>query len=390
VFDTKVELVMKWMRLALPVGVLIAGYMGMKGIEASASDSAIKEEVDTRPTVTVESVSPEDVRVRLTSYGEITPLETTNLAAQVSGEVQSWNPKFVSGGLVRRGETLFSIEPDAYEAALLLAEANLASAQATLIQEEAQADVAAREAKTMPEARVTDLYLRKPQVMSAKAGVKSAEAQLKIAKRDLENCRVKAPYDALVVSRSISTGDYVTQGSPVAVINNIEFAEITFPVAGFDRQFLADNTIGSEIAIDIADVEGATVKGTIHRDTGVIDNNTRMSYFVARIEDPYAINTNKPIVKFGSYSTIAFEGKTLSDVYRIPQELVTNRLLWTLDDDNKLSSHKVRVIREENGDFLIQGSFNANKVVMTLPEYPQNGMAVKVIESATDLTAQAN
>ena len=127
------------------------------------------------------------------------------MAAQVSGEVQSWNPKFVSGGLIRRGEVLFSIEPDAYEAALLLAEANLASAQAQLIQEQAQADVAAKEAKTMPNARVTDLYLRKPQVMSAQAGVKSAEAQLKIAKRDLENCQVKAPYDALVVLNQTPT-----------------------------------------------------------------------------------------------------------------------------------------------------------------------------------------
>lgn len=272
-----------------------------------------------------------------------------------------------------------------------MAEANLASAEAQLIQEQAQADVAAREAKTMPNARVTDLYLRKPQVMSAKAALKSAQAQLKIAKRDLENCKVKAPYDALVVSRGISTGDYVTQGTPVAVINNIEYAEVTFPVAGFDRVFLADNTIGSEIAIEVDDIQGATVKGTIHRDTGVIDNNTRMSYFVARIEDPYAINSSKPIIKFGSYSTIAFEGKTLSDVYRVPQELITNRLLWTLDDEDRLTSQKVTVVREENGDFLIQGDFNANKVVMSLPEYPQNGMPVKVIETTTDLvTASAN
>ena len=175
------------MKFALPIGVLIVGYIGMKGIEASASDSVITEEVDTRPTVTIEALAPEDVRVQLTSYGEITPLETTNLAAQVSGEVQQWNPKFVSGGLVRRGETLFEIEADAYEAALLMAEANLASAEAQLIQEQAQADVAAREAKTMPNARVTDLYLRKPQVMSAKAALKSAQAQLKIAKRDFEN-----------------------------------------------------------------------------------------------------------------------------------------------------------------------------------------------------------
>jgi len=382
---------MKWMKFALPIGVLIVGYIGMKGIEASASDSVITEEVDTRPTVTIEALAPEDVRVQLTSYGEITPLETTNLAAQVSGEVQQWNPKFVSGGLVRRGETLFEIEADTYEAALLMAEANLASAEAQLIQEQAQADVAAREAKAMPNARVTDLYLRKPQVMSAKAALKSAQAQLKIAKRDLENCKVKAPYDALVVSRGISTGDYVTQGTPVAVINNIEYAEVTFPVAGFDRIFLADNTIGSEIAIEVDDIQGATVKGTIHRDTGVIDNNTRMSYFVARIEDPYAINSSKPIIKFGSYSTITFEGKTLSDVYRVPQELITNRLLWTLDGEDRLTSQKVTVVREENGDFLIQGDFNANKVVMSLPEYPQDGMPVKVIETTTDLvTASAN
>lgn len=382
---------MKWMKFALPLGVFVIGYLGMKGIEASASDSAIKEEVDTRPTVTIEALTPEDVRVELTSYGEIKPLETTNLAAQVSGEVERWNPSFVSGGLVRRGEILFEIEADAYEAALLLAEANLASAQAQLIQEEAQAEVAAKEAKTMPNARVTDLYLRKPQVMSAQAGVKSAEAQLKIAKRDLENCKVKAPYDALIVSRDISTGDYVTQGSAVAVINNIEYAEVTFPVAGFDKVFLSDNTLGSEVNIEIDDVQGAQVKGTIHRDTGVIDNNTRMSYFVARIEDPYAIHSQKPVVKFGSYSTITFEGKTLSDVYRVPQELITNRLLWTLDDNDKLKSQKVTVVREENGDFLIKGAFNPNKVVMSLPEYPQNGMAVKVIETTSELvTAKAN
>ncbi len=381
---------MKWMKFALPVGVFLIGFIGMKGIEASATDDASKKEIDTRPGVTIESLSPEDVRVQLTSYGEITPLETTNLAAQVSGEVEGWNPKFVSGGLVRRGEVLFEIEADSYEAALLLAEANLASAQAQLIQEQAQADVAAREAKTMPDARVTDLYLRKPQVMSAQAGVKSAQAQLKIAKRDLENCKVRAPYDALIVSRDISTGDYVTQGSAVAVINNIEYAEVTFPIAGFDKVFLSDATIGSDIAIEVDDVEGATVKGTIHRDTGVIDSDTRMSYFVARIADPYALNSTKPIVKFGSYSTITFEGKTLNDVYRVPQELVTNRLLWTLDDDDKLKSQKVSVIREENGDFLIKGSFNPKKVVVSLPEYPQNGMAVKIIDSSADLvTAKA-
>ncbi len=363
----------------------------MKGIEVSAADNTAAEKIDTRPTVTIDSLVPEDVRIQLTSYGEVVPLETTNLSAQVSGEVQTWNPKLVSGGLVRRGETLFTIEPDAYEAALLLAQANVASAEAQLIQEKAQADVAAREAKTMPSSKVSALYLRKPQVMSAEAGLKSAQAQLKLAKRDLDNCKVKAPYDALIVSRNISTGDYVSQGTTVAVLNNIEYAEVTFPVAGFDSKFLDANTLGKEVLISGNTAEDKALKGTIHRDTGVVDNNTRMSYLVARINDPYAINSNGPTLKFGSYASVTFEGTLLRDVFRIPQELVTNRKVWTLDEENNLHSNTVSVVREENGDFLIQGDFNPKRVVMDLPEYPQNGMAVKVIENLSDsVTAKAD
>ncbi len=357
----------------------------MKGIEVSAADVEADAPIDTRPTVTVLSLTPETIAVTLSSYGEVNPLESTNLAAQVAGEVESWNPNFVAGGIVRRGDVLFSIEKDAYEAALLLAEANLSSAKAQLIQEEAQAEVARLEAKTMPDARVTDLYLRKPQVMSAQAAVKSAEAQLKIAARDLDNCEVRAPYDALIVSRDVSKGDYVTQGMKTAVINNVEFAEVTFPVAGFDRQFVGADIIGSPATLELDAPLKTHITATIHRDTGIIDSTTRMTHFVARIDDPYALNGDKTVVKFGSYGTVVFKGKALENVYRIPQTLITSRKIWTLDEDNNLVAQPVEVIREDGTDFLIRGNFNAKSVVMSLPEYPQEGMPVKVIASNDQL-----
>ncbi|WP_375279122.1 efflux RND transporter periplasmic adaptor subunit [Alteromonas australica] len=376
---------MKLMKFVLPAGILVAGYLVMKGIEVSAADVEADAPIDTRPTVTVLSLTPETIAVTLSSYGEVSPLESTNLAAQVAGEVESWNPNFVAGGIVRRGDVLFSIEKDAYEAALLLAEANLSSAKAQLIQEEAQAEVARLEAKTMPDARVTDLYLRKPQVMSAQAAVKSAEAQLKIAARDLDNCEVRAPYDALIVSRDISKGDYVTQGMKTAVINNVEFAEVTFPVAGFDRQFVGADIIGSSATLELDAPLKTHITATIHRDTGIIDSTTRMTHFVARIDDPYALNGDKTVVKFGSYGTVVFKGKALENVYRIPQTLITSRKIWTLDEDNNLVAQPVEVIREDGTDFLIRGNFNAKSVVMSLPEYPQEGMPVKVIASNDQL-----
>lgn len=376
---------MKVMKIVVPVTILVIGYLGMKGIEASASDNNEQEEVDTRPTVTIESLLPENVTVSLSSYGEVVPLESTNLAAQVSGEVESWNPNFVTGGLIRRGEVLFSIEKDTYEAALLLAEANLASAKAQLIQEQAQADVALRESKSLPSSSVTDLYLRKPQVLSAQAAVKSAQAQLRIAQRDLENCEVKAPYDALIVERNISTGDYLSTGAVAAVINNVEFAEITFPVAGFDRAFMNENPVGDKATIVIDGLSNLMVEGTIHRDTGIVESATRMTQFVARIEDPYSLNSNRPVVKFGSYATVEYKGRTLQGVYRIPQDLITQKIVWTLDGDSKLISQPIDVIREEGGDFLIRGNFDASRVVMSLPEYPRNGMDVRLLTNDNEL-----
>lgn len=379
---------MKWTKVMLPVVIFAVGYMGMKGIEATASDDIITDQVDTRPTVTVEKVEPINFTVQLTSYGEISPLESTNLAAQVAGEVESWNPNFIAGGVVKRGDVLFTIEKDSYEAALLQAEANLSSAQAQLIQEQAQAEVAAREAKTLPDSRVTDLYLRKPQVMSAKAAVKSAEAQLRIAQRDLDNTEVRAPYDALIVSRNIGQGDFVTTGKVAAVLNNVETAEITFPIAGFDRPFLPGDMTGKRAVVSIDGYSNSERQGIIHRDTGIVDQDTRMTHFIARIDDPYALHSDKPVMKFGSYATVTFDGRTLDEVYKVPQELITNNRLWTLNNEEKLVSQQISVVREDGGYFLIQGQFDSERVVMTLPEYPQNGMAVKVIEDKRDLTAQ--
>lgn len=368
---------MYWKKIVLPIVILALGYAGMEVIAASGSEDEEKEQVDTRPLVALSTLQPENYAVTLSSYGEVAPLETTNLSAQVAGEVVWWNPDFIPGGLVKRGEILFTIEKDAYEAALYQAEAALSSARAQLIQEQAQADVAKREAANMPDSRVSDLYLRKPQLLSAQAALKSAEAQLRIAKRDLANCDIRAPYDALVTARNIGTGDFVTTGTIAATLNNVEYAEISFPVAGFDQSYLPASVKGIEATVSIDDRH---INAVLHRDLGTVDKATRMSYLVARITDPYGIHNPKNTIKFGSFATVSFEGITLEQVYKIPQELVNNNQVWLLSDDNTLNAKSVSVIRDEQTYLYVRGDIENGKLVVTPPEYPIQGMAVKVIE----------
>ncbi|MEI8651568.1 efflux RND transporter periplasmic adaptor subunit [Pseudoalteromonas sp. Hal273] len=372
------------LRWVFPFVALIVGVVGFMGINAIAKDPEKKEVIDTRPTVQVEPVIANDHQVIINSYGEVKPLENTLLSAQVSGEVLSWHPNFVAGGIVARGETLFTIEKDNYEAAVLVAEAELARAQAGLIEEQAQAQVAEDEAKRFPSKARTDLFLRKPQVLSAQASVKSAQAALKRAQRDLDNCDVTAPYDALVISRNIGVGQFVTMGSQVAELNNIETAEVIIPIAGFDSVFLPERIKGITATIIQKGLNSFTREGVIDRDLGIVDNATRMSSLVVRIEDPYGLKNIQPAIKFGSYVQVNFAGAMLNNIYRLPQALVNNQTVWVVNENQELEPRKVTVIREEGEYFYISSGLNADdKLVITLPEYPQKGMQVKIAGVAT-------
>jgi hypothetical protein len=119
--------------------------------------------------------------------------------------------------------------------------------------------------------------------------------------------------------------------------------------------------------------------GFVSRDLGVLDESTRMMHLVIRIDDPYSLNSAGPTIKFGSYVEVQIKGKQLQSVYKVPQSLVNNRKIWLLDENQQLRARSVEVIREEGSFFFISDGIAAEELmVKDLPEYPQNGMQVKV------------
>lgn len=370
----------KWLMVVLPILVIGGAVATFMAINTVANQEVEPVAVDTRPSVNVETAVKQDYQVVISDFASVQPVEVTPLAAQVSGEVTSWHENFLEGGRVNRGDLLFTIEKDAYEAAYLQAEASLNQARAGLIEQQAQADVAADEAKRNPGKKYTDLFLRKPQVMSAKASVKSAEAALRIAKRDLDNCEVYAPFDALVVDTNIGTGQFLSIGASVATLYNVETAKIVVPIPGFDSAFLPDELEGIEVTIEAKNLQGVVRKGYIRHDLGIIDEDTRMSHVLVQVNDPYAAKTDARPLHFGSYVQVSFAGKTFTDIVKLPQELVIDRTVWVVNDSSELESRSVQVLREEGGSFLINGGLLPNdQVITTLPEYPQQGMRVKVL-----------
>jgi multidrug efflux system membrane fusion protein len=369
-----------WVKGLLFLVIIGIGWGLMAAIKTTEPKAEENKEVDTRPSVSVESLIPISHNVLITSFGEVQPLEKTLIAAQVSGEVISWDPNFVAGGIVKRGEVLFSIEKDRYEAAVLQAQAQVSLAQASLIEEQARQKVAKRESQNLPSSQVSDLYLRKPQVLSAQAQLKFAQANLRLANKDLDNCEIRAPYHALIISRDIGLGQFVNAGTQVALINNIESAEIIFPIAGFDKGFVPEKIAQLPATITTKGRDVITRDGILQRDLGVVDQNTRMSHLVVRVNDPYSIESQAPVLQFGSFVEVSFSGNRLDNVFKVPQFLVNKGRVWLLDEDDQMRSHRVTVIREEGEFFFLSNGFEvADRLVKSLPEYPQNGMEVNVI-----------
>lgn len=370
---------MKGLRWILPLVVLGLGYLGYTAIAATESETQVDNPAPPPPIVDTQFITPTQHQVVITGHGELMPLETTQISAQVSGEVMDWHPNFVAGGIVKRGDVLFSIAADNYQAAVLSAEADLASAQAALIEEQAQAAVAKRQAKSLPPTQVTDLYLRKPQLLTAKAREKSAQAALKRAQRDLDNCQVTAPYDALVVSRDIGVGQYISAGTTVGTINNVEVAEVHVPVAGFDSAFLPEELEGIQASLTRNGTSPIHREGTVVRDLGIVEQSTRMMRVVVRLDDPYGISSPKPTLPFGSYVEVAFNGTTLDAVFKLPQALANNRQVWVVDGKGQLSSRALNIVRAEGQYLYADQRLSANdQIVTTPPEFPEAGMTVRV------------
>lgn len=365
----------------VPVVIITAGILGMLAVKATEQEKPDDIKKDLRPRVSVQLIEKIDYAVPIKSFGEVTPVETVRVAAQVGGQVVSWHPNFVSGGFVKRNDILFTLDDAPYQAALSSAQAQLMQAQAMLAEELARQRVAEQEASTLPAAKLTDLYLRKPQVLSARANVLSAEAAVAMAERDIALTQIRAPFDALVVRRDIGRGEVLNAGTIAGQLHNIEQAEIRVPIAGFDGAFLPKNLAGIAVTIRSDSNRFAERIGKISRDTGVIDNATRMSHVVITLDDPYGIRSGAPSLPFGSYVGTEFLGARMNNVVKVPQTLVNNNRVWLVDSEDRLTAVDVTVVRDDENAFIVSAGLAQNdRLVLDLPEYPQQGMAVKILD----------
>ncbi|MEZ9595428.1 efflux RND transporter periplasmic adaptor subunit [Shewanella sp. 10N.261.52.F9] len=377
-------------QIILPIVVIAVGVAGFIGMSAMKKPPEEKEELDTTPLVSVQAVEIHPMSFAVSSYGVVSAKYETELVSQVNGEIVYLSEAFVKGGFVKKGDVLAKIDPSDYEAALIDAKANMASARATLVQEKAFGKVAEEEWKRIENGVPTELSLRKPQLAQEVAKLNSSEAGLKRANRNLERTIIKAPYDALIEARNIGLGSYVSMGTPLGKVLSTAHAEIRLPIADKELQFLDSKGKGAEVVLT-GEFAGQMQQwpATIVRSEGVIDNRSRMTYLVAEVVDPYGLKTNSKgsngsELRYGTYVTASIDGSHAGQVAELPRHLVINNQVAILDHEGKLRYKDITIVRQIGSKVIVSAGLEegANLITSAL-DYPIEGMQLALPQEAT-------
>ncbi|QBY04964.1 efflux RND transporter periplasmic adaptor subunit [Thalassotalea sp. HSM 43] len=376
-------------QIFIPILVLVAGIGGFQALSAMKKPPEEKKEIDTTPFVSVQTVDLQPLTLDVSSYGLVEPKYQTELVAQISGQIVTLSDTFVRGGFVSKGQLLAEIDPNDYEAALIEAHANLASAKASLEQEKAQGKVAEREWQRIQNSTPTELSLRKPQLAQEMARVDAAEAAVKRAKRNLERTKIVAPYDAMVDARDIGLGSFVNVGNRIGHLLSTDIAEVRLPVADNQLQFLLDSGVNAEVLLSSKfSGQESQWKANISRSEGVIDKVSRMNYLVAEIEDPYGRETDKPIIRFGTYVNATISGLEVNSAVLVPRHLIDNRQVAVIGDDDKLRYRNVEILRQQGNRVVVTNGLEQGDMIITSAlDFPVDGMAVSVLGADADIPA---
>jgi RND family efflux transporter MFP subunit len=181
------------------------------------------------PKVSVAKPVARKITRYLEATGNTAAVASVDLVARVQGFLQGIS--YTDGAAVKTGDILFTIEPLPFQAKLNQAQAAEASAQATLV--DAQANFARNESlQRNSVASVQSLDDSRAQRDTAQANVAQAQANTQLAAINYSYTRVLAPFDGRVSAHLVSIGDLVgTQPTKLATIVQMKPMYVTFNVS---------------------------------------------------------------------------------------------------------------------------------------------------------------
>jgi len=367
--------------------LLIVFFIKSNPPEARRFSSAPKAAI----SVSVLELVPQSYQVMIDSYGTVKPRTQSLLVAQASGQIIEVSDEFREGGFFEKGDVLLKLDDRDHQAEVKSAQANLLTAEQSLLEEKARGQQALTDWKRLGgSSQASSLVLREPQLAAAQAQVLSAQAALEKAELDLERTKVTAPYAGRILSRSVDLGQVVSSNTQLATIYAIDSVEIRLPIKNKDLSFVnlpeqyrdgAKNQAGSLVKFS-SDLVGEQIwQGQLARTEGAIDQNAQQLYVVAKIDDPYkSTASNQYPIKIGQYIKAQIAGKTVQNALIIPNSTIYQGTYVYVVEGDVLKRKDVTFAWQNANQAMIKTGLKANdKLVVTPLGQVSSGTKVSIL-----------
>jgi RND family efflux transporter MFP subunit len=375
----------------LPLAVLVGALAASAALVAARPIPVATPREEPLPVVAVVTAAPGMQRMRVRSQGTVEPRTENELVAEVPGRLVWVSPALESGSFFAADEVLARIETADYEIARERAAAALARAQSQ--RRLAEANLERSQALRAADA-VSPAAFDQAEGQAAVAAANELEARAALRQADLELSRteVRAPFAGRVRAMHTDVGQQVARGAPLASVFAVDWAELRLPLRREELALLelplvpsAEDPEAPRVLLHGATASGRrhTWEGRVIRAEGALDPGTRLAHLVARIADPYGLESGAPPLSVGLFVEAEILGPEQPGVVALPRSALHGPDQVTIvDAEERLHSRPVELLRVDGETvFVLAGLAAGERVAVRPPSAFAEGMAVRIGEA---------
>ena len=322
------------------------------------------------PEVSVVVAQPRDLPASFEYVGQIAGVREVEVRPRVSGILERWN--YQEGAKVAAGQSLFTIDSAPYRAVLARAEAQLASAEASL----AQSSRDATRLKPLFEAKAVSQKDYDDAVSSAQvasANVKAAQAAITEARLNLLYTRVEAPISGITSRALQSEGSLVqAQQSLLTTISQIDPIHVIFSFTESEHLKFTRAVEEGRLVLPKGgkfDVRLKLADGSVYARAGKVDfTDVRVDPNTGTIEARAVVANPQGLLRPGQFARVTLAGGVRPGAIAIPQRAVLEgpgtKIVLTVNAQGIVEPRPVQVGDWSGEDWIILGGLNAGDQVI--------------------------
>ncbi len=332
--------------------------------------------------VEVDNPHIEAVNISAEATGRVEAKYSVDLVARVPGFLLSKN--FKEGDFVKKGQTLFQIDPREYELEVKnsLANVNQYSALLKNAQQELNRANALVKEDLISRSDVDQSLATRNQ---NKALLDAAKQQYELAKVNLSYTTIKSPIDGRIGKVNITEGNYVTatSGSLVNVASvNPVYVSFSLKTDDFVKLLRASNQFKDvDVKVQLDDGTWYDKIGRINFVDNKIDKDSGSVSMRATFDN------SKGWLVPGAYMKVELTAPKLVKFMTVPQactkgDPMSGYYVWTVED-NKAVRKDIKVSDDINSNWVVDSGLSINDVVVTagIQNISKEGQKLKIVET---------